>query len=80
MQGDLLNKFDQLWQAAERPPHVFTFLREHEDSGSAQILDVLLKDQKFRWQSDAPLKVEDYLSALPAMSFHDEARLRLILG
>ena len=80
MQEDLLNKFDQLWQAAESPPDVFTFLREHEDSGSAQILDVLLKDQKFRWQSDAPLKVEDYLSALPAMSFHDEARLRLILG
>ena len=80
MQGDLLTNFEQLWETGGCPPDVFTFLRNHENPEAAHILEVLLKDQKHRWRSDDPLKVEDYLAELPALSSDDESRLRLIVG
>lgn len=80
MQGDLLSQFEQLWESADHPPNVFTFLRDHKNPEAAHILKVLLADQKFRWQSGDPLKVEDYLAELPEVKSDDESRLKLLLG
>ena len=46
----------------------------------AQKLAVVLEDQKHRWQTDSPLKVEDYLTNLPDLAADPRIKIELAVG
>ena len=73
-------EFETRWQSAGARPDVFAFLTARKLSGTDEMLAVLLLDQRYRWQTEMPLKVEDYLARLPDVGLCTEAKLQLVLS
>ncbi len=80
MPTDAEIEFESQWKSADTPPEVFAFLAARQLSGTDETLPLLLLDQRYRWQSGMPLKVEDYLARLPDVTLQPAARLRLVLN
>ena len=86
MQPDVANQFETLWESSGDPPDVFAFLRKHNlsdatgDSGASEVISVLLQDQKHRWRTSQPLRVEDYLDHLPHLTNESDFKLQLAVG
>jgi eukaryotic-like serine/threonine-protein kinase len=80
MPTELAQQFNALWESNDSPPDPFAFLEQHNGSGSAHQLAVLLQDQQCRWQTDAPLKVEEYLARLPGLASDSDCKLQLVVG
>jgi serine/threonine protein kinase len=62
-----VQQFEQLWKSSEVPPDVFGYLCEHNIAESDLWLGLLRIDQQYHWQTDQPLKVEDYLKKLSGL-------------
>jgi formylglycine-generating enzyme required for sulfatase activity len=77
---DLAQQFEELWRSCSTPPDVFAFLEEHDGFDSSETLVVLLLDQQKRWQTDQPLRVEEYLSRLPRLRSDSDLKLQLAIG
>lgn len=69
-----------LWESGDAPPDVFSLLALHGGLSAEQTLALVLTDQRYRWNSDQPLTVEDYLNRLPELATQTEAKLQLIVG
>ncbi|MFV1968784.1 MAG: hypothetical protein ACC628_25485, partial [Pirellulaceae bacterium] len=80
MSPELLQQFLERWNLGDAAPDVFSFLREHDVSDPSGQLPILLADQRHRWQTDSPLKVEDYLTQLPNVSSDPDFILQLAVG
>ncbi len=80
MQPEVAKQFAALWESSDSPPDVFTFLQQHQGSDAADILAVLLQDQRHRWQTDQPLKVEAYLAHFPDLADDPDCQLNLAVG
>lgn len=80
MPTDAEIEFESQWKSADTPPEVFAFLAARQLSGTDETLPLLLLDQRYRWQSGMPLKVENYLARLPDVTLQPAARLRLVLN
>jgi hypothetical protein len=80
MPQELAKQFGALWESSDSPPDVFAFLEQHNGSDSTGILAILLTDQHHRWQTDTPLKVEDYLSRLPDIASDPDCKSQLAVG
>jgi len=79
----LLREFELLWKAEssrEIEPDVIAFVRDSHTSDPVTILRVLQLDQRYRWQSNHPLMVEDYLSQLSSLPPDIDWQLQLALG
>ena len=76
----LARQFKSLWESSDGPPDVFAFLDQHNGSDAADKLGVLLTDQHHRWNTDQPLKVEDYLQKLPDFASEPDFKLQLAIG
>ena len=76
----LVEEFDQLWDSADAPPDLPSFLQQQTTVDSEQWLAVLLSDQKRRWLTSSPLRVEDYLASLPDLPGGVDWKLQLAVG
>ena len=79
-----VQQFEALWESSDSPSDVFSFLQQHNGSSVDDAMAVLLADQKHRWKTDSPLKVEDYLQGLPELGSNADAlpdiKLQLAVG
>lgn len=95
MQSNIAKEYEALWESSDAPPDVFSFLNRCRSSQTvdtqtagiqtgdirpADILEVFLQDQRHRWQTDQPLKVEDYLSHFPDLADDQHFKLSMALG
>ncbi|MCE9605550.1 MAG: SUMF1/EgtB/PvdO family nonheme iron enzyme [Planctomycetia bacterium] len=80
MNVGLANEFAALWEANDSTPDVFDFLQKRADALLSERLGVLLCDQRKRWHTNHPLRVEDYLSKLPELAVDPELKLQLAIG
>ncbi len=80
MSTSLPQEFELLWESGNGSPDVFAFLAEHPDSNESDVLAVLLHDQQRRWQTNQPLRVEEYLQQLPALASNSHAKVQLAKG
>jgi len=76
----LADQYKMLWEDRDSLPDVFRFIEQHADSGPSQKLAVLLQDQKLRWQTERPLRVEDYLAGIPDFASDTDIKLTLAVG
>lgn len=76
----MIEDFQLLWQGDDAPPDVFGFLARHPDSNVAQRVAVLIQDQQYRWKTDTPLCVEDYLAKVPELANESQHVLDLVIG
>ena len=76
----LIRELADLWEYGESPPDIVGFLRQHDSVSTANKLGVLQTDQQFRWRTDRPLRVEDYLAAFPELGQPSNSRLELAVG
>ena len=74
-----LEEFNSLWQSGGTPD-VFEFLSQHPSLPLAERLQVVLGDQKQRWQTGSPLLVEDYLGQLPDLATDSSCKIQLATG
>ena len=77
-------RFSALWETEEQPPDVFAFLQQVTVATTSlseqDILAVLLTDQRFRWKTDSPISVEQYIRNLTPLEANRSVRLQLALG
>ena len=72
--------FEELWKAGGTTPDVFSFLNQEKDSDSDQLLVVLLTDQKYRWKTDHPFRVEEYMAKIWALPNAGAMKQALVIG
>jgi len=70
----------QAWQPQQAPPDLGLFLASRADAIPADKHAVLLQDQRFRWRTPQPLRVEDYLQQVPELRNDHERLLELAVG
>ncbi len=80
MQTEMGKQFGALWETSDSPPGLLAFLEQHNGSDAADKLAVLLQDQQHRWQTDNPLKVEQYFASLPDLANDPDMKLQLAVG
>ncbi len=80
MNQRLAEKFQTLWESSNSPPDVFTFLEQNADAKPASKLEVLVCDQRNRWNTKHPLQVEDYLARFPDLASDSDCKLDLAVG
>ncbi|MEZ6060016.1 MAG: serine/threonine-protein kinase [Planctomycetaceae bacterium] len=57
-----------------------TFLAAHPEASVREILDVVLIDQRAKWQSEPGPRVEEYLQRFPQLAEDDDTLLDLLYG
>jgi len=80
MTQGLAKQFEALWESNDSPPDLFAFLEQNNGSDATDKLAILLEDQRHRWKSDKPLKVEEYLARLPELASDQDIKLQLAVG
>ena len=80
MNVELTEQFAALWDSGDSPPDLFSFLEQHDASADADVVAVVLLDQKRRWKTDSPLMVEDYLSGVSGLAGQPGIQLELAVG
>lgn len=76
----LVKQFEALWESGDNPPDVFSFLQQHCGSPGDDVLGVVLLDQNYRWNTEAPYTVEDYIDRLPDLDSQRDIKLQLAIG
>lgn len=72
--------YRQRWGEGESPPDLEQFLDEFGSLPRTDLVEVLITDQRLRWQRPAGPSVEDYLNRFPALATDRHARLDLVYG
>jgi hypothetical protein len=72
-------RLEQLWQQGQRPD-LGQFLAESGDLTAAQVLAVVLVDQRERWLHGEHSGAEQYLALAPALQANLEHTIQLIYG
>ena len=80
MPSTLAEIFQALWDSTGSPPDVFAFLEQYPDAEEGAKLAVLRCDQKHRWKTDHPLKVEEYLARLSDLAANSHYKIELAVG
>ena len=80
MSDRLIRKFESLWKSGDSAPDVFAFLDRHSEIDDAEKLRILFTDQRHRWLTHQPFKVEDYVSRLPRLAGEREYKLQLAVS
>ncbi|TWU48847.1 Serine/threonine-protein kinase PknB [Rubripirellula tenax] len=80
MLPEVARQLEALWDQGEDPPPIFELLRPYRDSDPTQLVAVLLQDQKHRWKTDRPLRVEEYLAEFPGVANDPKCKLQLAVG
>jgi len=80
MKAKLTEEWESLWDSGDLPPDLVSFVEQHAASAEDDLVAVVLLDQKRRWKTDSPLKVEDYLSVIPGLADHADSQLQLAVG
>lgn len=70
----------QAWHSPQAAPDLGRFLAERTTAKTADKLSVLLQDQRFRWRTPQPLRVEDYLQQVPELREDDDRLMELVIG
>lgn len=73
-------RYHRLWLQADEPPNFAEFLARHHDLSPRELTDLLLIDQRLRWQRKKPTLAEDYLRAFPAVQADCQLRLDVVYG
>jgi serine/threonine protein kinase len=73
-------RFSRLWDSGSATPDVFAFLSSHPGVPLPDRLDVLLVDQRRRWQRGEQLPLRVYLSAFPEIAERGELIRVLVDG
>ena len=68
------------WQRSSTGPDLESLLRRMHDLTPQQLLDICLVDQMYRFHTQAPLRVEDYLRLCPALSSEPACVFELAYG
>jgi len=76
----LSQRFSKLWESGISFPDVFAFLSSHPNVPNTDRLDVLLVDQRQRWQRGQALPLRIYLSAFPDIAAQGEMVRALVDG
>ena len=79
-EAGLADDYAALWESNDSAPDVFAYLEQHSEASVPEKLAVLIRDQQCRWQTDQPLKVEDYLVRLPELTTDQQVKLELAVG
>ena len=78
--AELADQYAALWESSDSPPDVFAYLEQQSEASIQEKLAVLLQDQRRRWKTDQPLKVEDYLAQLSGLGSDQDIKLQLAVG
>ncbi len=78
--GELAKRLLTAWESGDTVPDPASFLIGCEGCSPDEILELCLIDQSFRWRSDKPLRVEEYLGFHPALAEHPEHVFELLYG
>jgi len=76
----LAAEFAALWDADREAPDVWAFLEDRPSATPADVLEVLLADQRARFRAGCPLLAEEYLARLPELATDREWKLDLVYG
>ncbi len=78
---NLVGLYRSVWDQPSGPGDVFSFLAAHPEASLEEQLELLLVDQRLRWQrKKEPHGVEVYFERCPAVAANDQLKLRLIVG
>lgn len=77
---NIANDLASLWDSSPSPPDVLTFITQNGCVRPETLVPVLAVDQKYRWKTDRPLKVEDYLTRLPHLVDDPAFKLQLAVS
>ena len=72
--------YRQRWDEGESAPDLTRFLSGFADLPLPDLVEVLITDQRLRWQWSAGPSVEDYLHHFPAVAADRHVTLDLIYG
>ncbi|MFM7037020.1 MAG: protein kinase domain-containing protein [Planctomycetaceae bacterium] len=65
---EVLSAFQQLWNCSGSPPDALHFIARHPQLKTPEILEILLADQQLRTAARLPDRLQDYLTAFPALA------------
>ena len=74
-----VEEFESLWESGQGVPDVFEYLEQHPGLSLDDQLAILLADQRLRWKTNTPLKVEDYLHRLPTIAGDSDCKFKLAI-
>lgn len=78
--ASLAARFSCLWEAAESPPELQSFVAQQGQLSTRELADVVLVDQLNRWRKGTPTRAEAYFDEWPELSNDPETRLDLVYG
>jgi hypothetical protein len=73
-------QYHRSWQAERSVDGLERFLARRGQWSVAELVEVLLVDQRLQWQSGCRPSVEEYLERCPAVADQREAVLELVYG
>ena len=73
-------QYHRSWQAERDEDGLERFLARHGALSVAELVEVLLVDQRLQWRSESRPSVEEYLERCPAVADQREAVLELVYG
>lgn len=76
----VFEKLAQLWSVASAPPDLFLFLEMHVPDSAEELLEILLLDQRKRWESGSPFGFERYLAGIAQFPSGYDWALELAVG
>ena len=84
MTTPLTDQLDALWRDSTGAPDVFKFLTEHRPPTWQATVSALLIDQQYRWGTESPISVEEYLARIALLTGNQsesrEIKLQLAVG
>ena len=84
MKMPLTDRLDALWKDSNEPPDVFKFFSQVRTTTWQATVSALLLDQQYRWGTDTPIKVEEYLARIARLTANKtdtrEIKLQLAVG
>lgn len=75
----LADALEAAWGSGERPD-LAELVRGGRGLSAAQLAELCLTDQAFRWRTAEPLRVEDYLALCPGIAQDEDSLLDLAYG
>lgn len=68
-----------LWQSSPQPPDISQILQSSAGASLDEMLSAIFVDQSFRWRTDQPIMVEQYISYLEKYPCPPAKKIELIL-
>ncbi|QDV43886.1 Serine/threonine-protein kinase PknB [Stieleria neptunia] len=80
MSSSFVTSYQKLWGPSREVPNVFDYLEQNRPAEEADILSVLVIDQRERWKRGIGLPVNEYLDGLPGVTRPRDFQLKLAIG